>query len=226
MRVCYVLFFIHYFLSLRQIDWSDCRQSCCRVRSFFRLHSFRVQWWKSCCWIFRRISWERLVSHHLRIFLFEYFLLSVASMIYLLHNLVIRCRGARWKLSLNTELSMKIIQVRNVFPKVNSVCTPPLEFGIKVNRASSILFECSRYIYQNLKYNTNIFGMKHYKYNFLISQLAGFNYYGEDMMYSGIDGRLMEVKIYQGIMYYQRLRHMTEDKYQVRLLFSYLNCIF
>ena len=40
-------------------------------------------------------------------------------------------------------------------------------------------------------------------------------------MYSGIDGRMLEVKVYQGIMYYQRLKHMTEDKYQVPAL-SYL----
>ncbi|KAA0191554.1 hypothetical protein HAZT_HAZT007511 [Hyalella azteca] len=49
-----------------------------------------------------------------------------------------------------------------------------------------------------------------------ILEKAGFNYFGEDTMYSGIDGRMMDVKVYQGIMYYQRLRHMTEDKYQVR----------
>ncbi|KAF2365748.1 RNA polymerase beta subunit protrusion [Trinorchestia longiramus] len=49
-----------------------------------------------------------------------------------------------------------------------------------------------------------------------ILEKAGFNYFGEDTMYSGVDGRMLETKVYQGIMYYQRLRHMTEDKYQVR----------
>lgn len=45
---------------------------------------------------------------------------------------------------------------------------------------------------------------------------AGFNYYGEDVLYSGVDGRMLEVEIFEGIMYYQRLRHMTADKWQVR----------
>ncbi|RXG54467.1 DNA-directed RNA polymerase I subunit RPA2 [Armadillidium vulgare] len=43
---------------------------------------------------------------------------------------------------------------------------------------------------------------------------AGFNYYGEDVLYSGTDGRMMEVEIFEGIIYYQRLRHMTADKWQ------------
>ncbi|KAK3866677.1 hypothetical protein Pcinc_027812 [Petrolisthes cinctipes] len=49
-----------------------------------------------------------------------------------------------------------------------------------------------------------------------ILEKAGFNYYGEDVLYSGVDGRMMEVEIFEGIIYYQRLRHMTSDKYQVR----------
>lgn len=45
---------------------------------------------------------------------------------------------------------------------------------------------------------------------------AGYNYYGNETMYSGVDGREMEVQIFFGIVYYQRLRHMIADKYQVR----------
>uniref|UniRef100_A0A914WPW3 DNA-directed RNA polymerase n=1 Tax=Plectus sambesii TaxID=2011161 RepID=A0A914WPW3_9BILA len=45
---------------------------------------------------------------------------------------------------------------------------------------------------------------------------AGFNYYGNETMYSGIDGREFEVQIFLGIVYYQRLRHMIADKFQVR----------
>lgn len=44
---------------------------------------------------------------------------------------------------------------------------------------------------------------------------AGFNYYGEDVLYSGTDGRMLDVQIFEGIIYYQRLRHMTADKWQV-----------
>ncbi|XP_053642694.2 DNA-directed RNA polymerase I subunit RPA2 isoform X1 [Cherax quadricarinatus] len=49
-----------------------------------------------------------------------------------------------------------------------------------------------------------------------ILEKGGFNYYGEDVLYSGIDGRMLEVEIFEGIIYYQRLRHMTADKWQVR----------
>uniref|UniRef100_A0A914D3E8 DNA-directed RNA polymerase n=1 Tax=Acrobeloides nanus TaxID=290746 RepID=A0A914D3E8_9BILA len=44
---------------------------------------------------------------------------------------------------------------------------------------------------------------------------AGYNYYGNEVMYSGVDGREMEVEIF-GVVYYQRLRHMVADKFQVR----------
>ncbi|XP_068242605.1 DNA-directed RNA polymerase I subunit RPA2 [Palaemon carinicauda] len=49
-----------------------------------------------------------------------------------------------------------------------------------------------------------------------ILEKGGFNYYGEDTLYSGTDGRMIEAKIFMGIIYYQRLRHMTADKWQVR----------
>lgn len=44
----------------------------------------------------------------------------------------------------------------------------------------------------------------------------GFNYYGTEKMYSGIDGGMMVADIFIGIVYYIRLRHMVSDKYQVR----------
>ncbi|XP_013402434.1 DNA-directed RNA polymerase I subunit RPA2 [Lingula anatina] len=45
---------------------------------------------------------------------------------------------------------------------------------------------------------------------------AGYNYFGTERMYSGIDGREFEADIFFGIVYYQRLRHMVSDKFQVR----------
>uniref|UniRef100_A0A183BY36 DNA-directed RNA polymerase n=1 Tax=Globodera pallida TaxID=36090 RepID=A0A183BY36_GLOPA len=45
---------------------------------------------------------------------------------------------------------------------------------------------------------------------------SGYNYYGNETMYSGVDGREMQVQIFFGIVYYQRLRHMIADKFQVR----------
>ena len=44
----------------------------------------------------------------------------------------------------------------------------------------------------------------------------GFNYYGTERMYSGVDGSLMTADIFIGLVYYIRLRHMVSDKYQVR----------
>ncbi|XP_054157699.1 DNA-directed RNA polymerase I subunit RPA2-like [Oppia nitens] len=45
---------------------------------------------------------------------------------------------------------------------------------------------------------------------------VGFNYYGTERMYSGVDGRELEAEIFIGVIYYIRLRHMVGDKYQVR----------
>ncbi|KAF2258111.1 beta and beta-prime subunits of DNA dependent RNA-polymerase [Lojkania enalia] len=45
---------------------------------------------------------------------------------------------------------------------------------------------------------------------------AGYNYYGNEPMYSGITGQEFAADIYLGVVYYQRLRHMVNDKYQVR----------
>ena len=44
----------------------------------------------------------------------------------------------------------------------------------------------------------------------------GFNYYGNEPMYSGITGTEFRTDIFIGSVYYQRLRHMVNDKFQVR----------
>lgn len=44
----------------------------------------------------------------------------------------------------------------------------------------------------------------------------GYNYYGNEVMYSGIQGVEMKMDIYIGLVYYQRLRHMVSDKSQAR----------
>ena len=44
---------------------------------------------------------------------------------------------------------------------------------------------------------------------------AGYNYYGTETLYSGVSGKMMEAEIFMGLVYYQRLRHMVSDKYQV-----------
>lgn len=45
---------------------------------------------------------------------------------------------------------------------------------------------------------------------------AGYNYHGNEPMYSGITGEEFAADIYLGVVYYQRLRHMVGDKWQVR----------
>lgn len=45
---------------------------------------------------------------------------------------------------------------------------------------------------------------------------AGFNYHCTERMYSGVTGREIEADIFVGVVYYQRLRHMVSDKFQVR----------
>lgn len=45
---------------------------------------------------------------------------------------------------------------------------------------------------------------------------AGYNFYGTERLYSGISGMELEADIFIGVVYYQRLRHMVSDKFQVR----------
>lgn len=44
----------------------------------------------------------------------------------------------------------------------------------------------------------------------------GFNYHGLEVMYSGVFGTELTCEIFMGPVYYQRLRHMVSDKFQVR----------
>ena len=46
----------------------------------------------------------------------------------------------------------------------------------------------------------------------------GYSYCGSETMVSGFTGEEFEVDIYIGLVYYQRLRHMVSDKFQVRSL--------
>lgn len=45
---------------------------------------------------------------------------------------------------------------------------------------------------------------------------AGYNYHGNEPMYSGVTGEELRADIYLGVVFYQRLRHMVNDKFQVR----------
>lgn len=45
---------------------------------------------------------------------------------------------------------------------------------------------------------------------------AGYNFHGNEPMYSGVTGEELRADIYIGVVYYQRLRHMVNDKFQVR----------
>ncbi|XP_024031416.1 DNA-directed RNA polymerase I subunit 2 [Morus notabilis] len=44
----------------------------------------------------------------------------------------------------------------------------------------------------------------------------GFNYHGVEVLYSGVYGTELPCEIFIGPVYYQRLRHMVSDKFQVR----------
>lgn len=47
-------------------------------------------------------------------------------------------------------------------------------------------------------------------------EAGGYDYYGNERLYSGVDGRELTAEIFCGIVHYQRLRHMVFDKWQVR----------
>lgn len=44
----------------------------------------------------------------------------------------------------------------------------------------------------------------------------GYNYLGKDFFYSGITGEPLEAYIYSGPVYYQKLKHMVQDKMHAR----------
>ncbi|QCD85657.1 DNA-directed RNA polymerase I subunit RPA2 [Vigna unguiculata] len=50
----------------------------------------------------------------------------------------------------------------------------------------------------------------------LILKEKGFNYHGLEVLYSGVYGTELTCEIFIGPVYYQRLRHMVSDKFQVR----------
>lgn len=52
--------------------------------------------------------------------------------------------------------------------------------------------------------------------HFLSSSAGGYNYYGTERVYSGVDGRELSADIFFGVVHYQRLRHMVSDKWQCR----------
>ncbi|BFZ64987.1 DNA-directed RNA polymerase I subunit rpa2 [Saitoella coloradoensis] len=62
------------------------------------------------------------------------------------------------------------------------------------------------------------FSEEHTAADFFGQQLlkAGYNYHGNEPFYSGITGEEMKADIYVGCVFYQRLRHMVNDKFQVR----------
>ena len=54
----------------------------------------------------------------------------------------------------------------------------------------------------------------HCQVNDISEELArhGFNYMGKDLLYSGLNGELLQAYIYHGPVYYQKLKHMVIDK--------------
>ena len=62
------------------------------------------------------------------------------------------------------------------------------------------------------------FSEKHRAVDYFGEQLmkAGYAYHGTEPMYSGLFGTELQVRIFVGVCYYQRLRHMVSDKDQVR----------
>ena len=51
---------------------------------------------------------------------------------------------------------------------------------------------------------------------FNILEETGYSRHGDEVLYSGINGKQMNTKIFIGPTYYQRLKHMVKDKINSR----------
>lgn len=82
--------------------------------------------------------------------------------------------------------------------------------------SSGTFYQCPAQTYTNL--TRRRFSEEDRAIDYFGEQLlaAGYNYYGNEPMYSGITGEEFAADIYIGVVYYQRLRHMVLDKFQVR----------
>jgi len=49
-----------------------------------------------------------------------------------------------------------------------------------------------------------------------VLEKLGFNRYGNEVLYNGMTGEQMPVDIFMGPCYYQKLKHMVDDKYHSR----------
>ncbi|KAH3743135.1 DNAdirected RNA polymerase, beta subunit [Pelomyxa schiedti] len=68
--------------------------------------------------------------------------------------------------------------------------------------------DCSPFVFDEKNRAVDYFGEQLVK--------AGYNYFGNEPLYSGITGTPFYADIFFGIVYYQRLVHQVKDKYQVR----------
>ena len=79
-----------------------------------------------------------------------------------------------------------------------------------------IFLTLSNYRYKNtIVTQERILGKLSTDTYFYRNYFAGYNYFGTESMYSGQTGEEFEAQIFIGVVYYQRLRHMVSDKYQV-----------
>ncbi len=62
------------------------------------------------------------------------------------------------------------------------------------------------------QHSNNPFDTSNMEYTGDVLLKHGFQSLGNELLYSGIYGVPLKVEIFQGIVYYQRLRHMVKDK--------------
>ena len=55
----------------------------------------------------------------------------------------------------------------------------------------------------------------------ILAEKCGFDRYGDEILYSGIEGTQLDVKLFIGPTYYQRLKHMVKDKINSRATGKY-----
>lgn len=131
----------------------------------------------------------------------------------LVPDVVFNPHGFPSRMTIGNFYKNKIIKFLKFFPfSINKYLISAMMIELMAGKSASVhgkVHDATPFIFSEDNSAIDYFGK--------LLEAAGYNYYGTEKMYSGVDGREMNAAIFFGIVYYQRLRHMVLDKWQVNI---------